>query len=101
MQLNNHIEGTGMRLDKFLKVSRLVKRRTLAKELCDQGRIKLNGRMAKPGAQVSAGDQLLILYGQKEVVVQINHLDESPRKEEAKELYTVISEQLLTDSDPV
>jgi ribosomal 50S subunit-recycling heat shock protein len=84
-----------------LKVSRLVKRRTLAKELCDQGRIKLNGRMAKPGAQVSAGDQLLILYGQKEVVVQINHLDESPRKEEAKELYTVISEQLLTDSDPV
>ncbi|MDQ0340647.1 ribosomal 50S subunit-recycling heat shock protein [Caldalkalibacillus uzonensis] len=86
-----------MRLDKFLKVSRLIKRRTLAKELCDQGRIKVNGRTAKAGTQVAAGDELYIRFGQKAVTVTINQLKESPRKEEAQELYTIVSEERIDD----
>ncbi len=82
-----------MRLDKFLKVSRLIKRRTVAKEVSEQGRIWINGREAKASSTVKIGDELEIQYGQKIVTVRIERLAESTRKDEAGELYTVIKEE--------
>lgn len=91
-----------MRLDKFLKVSRLVKRRTLAKELCDQGRVAVNGRTAKSGTQVAVGDRLTLHFAHKILEVEIQKILESPRKDEASQLYTLVSEQpLQREEDPV
>jgi ribosomal 50S subunit-recycling heat shock protein len=84
-----------MRVDKFLKTSRLVKRRTVAKEVCDQGRVKLNQRPCKASAEVAVGDELTIRFGQKEVTVRIAQLRESVKKEEATELYEVINEVII------
>jgi len=81
-----------MRLDKYLKVSRLIKRRTLAKEVCDQGRIEINERPAKASRNVKIGDQLAIRFGQKIVVVKVEDIKENPRKEEAASLYSLIGE---------
>lgn len=82
-----------MRLDKFLKVSRLIKRRTLAKEVCDQGRITVNGRQAKAGTTLAVGDEMTIRFGQKIVTVSIDDLKTSAKKEETQSMYTVVSEQ--------
>lgn len=81
-----------MRLDKFLKVSRLIKRRTLAKEICDGGRVQVNGNPAKASSTVTLGDKLAIRFGQKRLTVQVNQLKESTRKEEAQDMYSVLSE---------
>jgi ribosomal 50S subunit-recycling heat shock protein len=81
-----------MRLDKYLKVSRLIKRRTLAKEVCDQNRVEINDRPAKASSTVKVGDKLAIRFGQKIVVVRVEDIKENPRKEEAASLYTVIGE---------
>lgn len=82
-----------MRLDKFLKVSRLVKRRTVAKEVCDKGRISINGQVAKAGTNVKSGDQLAIQFGQKLVTVKVNEIKERVKKEEAEAMYTVLREE--------
>ncbi|MEW9111000.1 RNA-binding S4 domain-containing protein [Cytobacillus gottheilii] len=82
-----------MRLDKFLKVSRLIKRRTLAKEVSDQGRISINGIQAKASSNVKVGDVLSIRFGQKLVTVRIDGLQETTRKEEAQELYSILKEE--------
>lgn len=87
--------GSEMRLDKYLKVSRLVKRRTLAKELCDQGRVEINGKIAKAGSVVKRGDQLVIRFGQKLLRVRVEHVQENVRKEEADKLYTLLEEVRL------
>lgn len=79
-----------MRLDKYLKNSRLIKRRTVAKEACDEGRVSINGRTAKAGAEVEVGDEILIQYGTKELKVRVCELLESPRKEEGEKMYQVI-----------
>lgn len=79
-----------MRLDKYLKNSRLIKRRTVAKEACDKGRVSINGRTAKAGAEVEVGDEILIQYGTKELRVCVCELLESPRKEEGEKMYQVI-----------
>lgn len=84
-----------MRLDKFLKVSRLIKRRTLAKEVADQGRIIVNGNIAKASTDVKIGDELSIRFGQKRVTVKIEGLQETVKKEEATNLYTVVKEEKL------
>jgi ribosomal 50S subunit-recycling heat shock protein len=84
-----------MRLDKFLKVSRLIKRRTLAKEVSDQGRILINGKEAKASSNVKADDELTVQFGNKVVVVKINHIQETSKKEEAAEMYTVIKEERI------
>ena len=76
-----------MRLDKFLKVSRLIKRRTVANEACDAGRILVNDRPAKASAQVKAGDVLEIQFGSKSVRVEVLNVQETVKKEEAQELY--------------
>lgn len=84
-----------MRVDKFLKISRLVKRRTLAKEVCDQGRVKLNQRPCKASSVVAVGDYLSIRFGQKEVTVRVERLLDSASKEQANSLYHVVSEDII------
>ncbi|MFA5585113.1 MAG: RNA-binding S4 domain-containing protein [Saccharofermentanales bacterium] len=81
-----------MRLDKFLKVSRIVKRRTVANEMAAAGRIEINGKRAKPGTEVKVGDLLQIGFGQKQVRVRVLQIRESVRKEEAESLYQIIQE---------
>lgn len=76
-----------MRLDKFLKVSRLIKRRTVANEACDAGRVLVNDRPAKASAQIKAGDVLEIQFGSKSVRVEVLNVQETVKKEEAQELY--------------
>lgn len=88
-----------MRLDKFLKVSRLVKRRTLAKEVCDQGRVTINGQVAKSSANVKIGDELIVRYGNKLVTVKVEKLLDTTKKDEAATLYTMIKEEYLPRDD--
>lgn len=80
-----------MRLDKFLKVSRLIKRRTIANEACDAGRVLVNGKVAKASAAVNTGDIIEIQFGTKAVKVQVLDVQETTKKDEAKELYKYIS----------
>ncbi|GIN64476.1 hypothetical protein J27TS8_44690 [Robertmurraya siralis] len=82
-----------MRLDKFLKVSRLIKRRTLAKEVSEQGRITINGQVAKASSTVKVGDELAVRFGQKLVTVKIERLQETVRKEDAAAMYSVVKEE--------
>lgn len=82
-----------MRLDKFLKVSRIIKRRTVANEAASAGRISVNGRQAKPATDVNVGDQLDILMGGKHIYVRVDATPEFTRKEDADKMYTVIAEE--------
>ncbi|MBW7477409.1 RNA-binding S4 domain-containing protein [Paenibacillus oenotherae] len=82
-----------MRLDKFLKVSRLIKRRTVAKDVSDQGRVWVNGREAKASSTVKAGDELKIQFGQKIVTVRVERITETTKKDEASGMYTLLSEE--------
>src|SRR5699024_757484 len=86
-------ELCSMRLDKFLKITRLIKRRTLAKEVADQGRITINGNKAKASSKVNVGDELTIQYGQKYVTVRVNALKEHVKKDEVDTLYEIINEE--------
>jgi ribosomal 50S subunit-recycling heat shock protein len=86
-----------LRLDKFLKVSRLIKRRTVAKEVSDAGRISINGKVAKASSEVQIGDVVSIRYGQRTVEARILQLLESPRKEAASSMYEIISESDVQD----
>ncbi len=76
-----------MRLDKYLKVSRLIKRRTVANEACDAGRVLVNDKPAKASAAVKAGDIIEILFGTRSVKVEVLSVAETVKKEEAKEMY--------------
>lgn len=80
-----------MRLDKYLKVSRLIKRRTVAKEICDGGKVKINGKVAKAGSEVKIGDKLEIGFGQRQLVAEVLDIKETVRAEEAKNLYKILS----------
>ena len=75
-----------MRLDKFLKVSRLIKRRTVANEACDAGRVLVNGKTAKASQNVKVGDVLEIQFGNKAVKAEILDIKETVKKEEAKDM---------------
>ncbi|NLE70407.1 MAG: RNA-binding S4 domain-containing protein [Clostridiales bacterium] len=81
-----------MRLDKFLKVSRIIKRRTVAKEACDGGRVSVNGRTAKAGAELKEGDVLEIRFGSRLGRYQVVSLKETVRKEAAADMYRVLQE---------
>ena len=85
-----------MRLDKYLKVSRIIKRRTVAKEACDGGRVTVNGRVAKAGAEVKAGDVMEIRFGNRLGRYEITDVREVVRKEEASAMYEVIQEDAET-----
>ena len=76
-----------MRLDKYLKVARLIKRRTGANEACDAGRVMINGKTAKAGTDVKVGDVIEIGFGTRNVKVEVLDVQETTRKEDAKELF--------------
>lgn len=79
-----------MRLDKYLKVSRLIKRRTVANEACDAGRVSVNGRPAKAGTAIKSGDIIEIIFGTSAVKVEVLNTQENVRKEEASDMYRYI-----------
>jgi len=79
-----------MRVDKYLKNSRLIKRRTVAKEACEHGRVSINGNAAKPGTEVKVGDVLLIQFGNRQMQVKIKEIYEAPKKDEASGMYDIM-----------
>lgn len=84
-----------MRIDKFLKVSRLIRRRTLAKEVTDQGRVEINGVVAKASTPVKVGDTIAIQFGQKVVTVKVDMIKDTTKKDEAASMYTVVKEEMI------
>ena len=81
-----------MRLDKFLKVSRIIKRRTVANDVCDCGRVTVNGKDAKPGVKLKIGDIVRIRFGNGEVAFKVLALTETVRKEDASSMYELLEE---------
>ena len=81
-----------MRLDKYLKVSRIIRRRTVANEACSSGRVMLNDRIAKPGAEVKPGDRISIRFGEHIGYYEILLVSETVRKENAPDMYRILSE---------
>ncbi len=79
-----------MRLDKYLKNSRLIKRRTVAKEACDGGRVSVNDKVAKAGTEIELGDIIHIAFGNSSITVKVKEVIESPRKEDAQDMYEII-----------
>ncbi|MCR5706435.1 MAG: RNA-binding S4 domain-containing protein [Acholeplasmatales bacterium] len=88
-----------MRLDKFLKVSRVIKRRTLAKEVASDERILLNDKIAKPSSQLKPGDIITILFGNKEVKIRVLELLDSTKKADTDKMYELISERKINPAD--
>ncbi|AKG36932.1 MULTISPECIES: RNA-binding S4 domain-containing protein [Paenibacillus] len=88
-----------MRLDKFLKVSRLIKRRTVAKDVSEQGRVLINGKESKPSSSVKIGDEITVQFGQKLVTVRVEKLVETTRKDEAAGMYTLLREEPIAKSN--
>jgi ribosomal 50S subunit-recycling heat shock protein len=78
-----------MRLDKYLKVSRLIKRRTLANEACESGRVTVNGKTAKPGTDVKVGDVISIRFGNSLTAVEVTSVAEHVSKADSKEMYVI------------
>lgn len=76
-----------MRVDKFLKVSRIIKRRTIANEACDAGRVSINGKVAKAGADVNVGDVIEIKFGNNTTKIEVLSLNEAVKKEDAQAMY--------------
>lgn len=79
-----------MRLDKYLKVSRLIKRRTVANEACDSGRVSINGKTAKASVDVKVGDVIEIHFGDKTVKVMVIDIIETTKKDDAKDMYKYV-----------
>ena len=88
-----------MRLDKYLKVSRIIKRRTVAKEACDGGRVTVNSRVAKAGTDVKVGDELTIRFGNRIGKYEITDVSEVVRKENAAQMYRVLEEDEATRAE--
>lgn len=86
-----------MRLDKYLKISRIIKRRSVAKDISDQGRILVNGKVAKSSTNVSIGDELVINFGNKTLTVKILDIKDTTKKNEAQDLFEVIAEEYKED----
>lgn len=88
-----------MRLDKYLKVSRIIKRRTVANEACAGGRVMLNQKIAKPGTEVKPGDRISIRFGEHLGQYEILSITETVRKEQASSMYRVISEDAAMSAE--
>ena len=84
-----------MRIDKFLKVSRLVLRREVAKKLCDDGDVVLNGKAAKPSSEINPGDTLVLSLGRRKVTVTIKEVRPFASKADASSLYEIISDESI------
>ena len=86
-----------MRLDKFLKVARILKRRTVSKELAANQRVIVNGRIAKPSTDIKAGDIIEVIFGQRSLTVRVLEVRDVVRKNEASDLYEVVEEKYLEE----
>ena len=86
-----------MRLDKFLKVARILKRRTVSKELAANQRVIVNGRIAKPSTDIKAGDSIEVIFGQRSLTVRVLEVKDIVRKNEASDLYEVVEEKYLEE----
>ncbi len=86
-----------MRLDKYLKVARILKRRTVSKELAANQRVVINGKIAKPSTEVNPGDIIEITFGQKCLVVKVLEVKETVRKNEASVLYEIVEERIVEE----
>lgn len=84
-----------MRLDKFLKVSRIIKRRTIAKEIADNGRIEVNNSLAKASTNLEEGDIISIQFGNKLLIVKVLELNSSTKKEDAQNMFEIIEEKRI------
>ncbi len=82
-----------MRIDKFLKVSRIIKRRSVAKEISDNGRVEINGRIAKSSSNVKIDDMVKIHFGNKKVTIKVKELLNSTKKEDANSMFELINEE--------
>lgn len=89
-----------MRLDKFLKITRLIKRRTIAKEVIEQDVVYVNGRLAKPSKEVQVGDEIRLILGKKELTIRVMSLPATSLKKDTKEMYEVLSLKVLNPSQP-
>lgn len=79
-----------MRIDKYLKNARIIKRRTVAKEACEQGRVLVNGKTAKPGTETAVGDEIEIIFGSKPMKIKVEKILEHVTKDAYKEMYSII-----------
>lgn len=87
--------GGSMRLDKYLKVSRIIKRRPVAKEVADKGRIKINGVLGKSSTDLKLNDQIEIRFGNKLLTVRVLEMKDSTKKEDAQKMYEILSEKRI------
>ena len=79
-----------MRLDKYLKVSRIIKRRTVAKEACESGRVSINGKVAKPSNEIKEGDIIEIIFANRKLKAKIINISEHVKKDDAKDMYIIL-----------
>ena len=92
-----YVRGDSMRLDKYLKVSRIIKRRPVAKEVADKGRIKVNGVLAKSSTDLKVNDQIEVRCGNKVLTVKVLEMLDSTKKEDASKMYEIISETRIEE----
>lgn len=88
-----------MRLDKYLKVSRIIKRRTVAKEACESGRVSINSKVAKPGTEIKENDIIEIRYASKVLKAKITSVMEHVKKDDAKAMYEILVGEEDTDEE--
>ena len=84
-----------MRIDKWLKVSRILKRRTISQELAKNDRVEINGKMVKPSTEVHVGDEVSVRFGSRRITVRVNSVEEVKRKQEASEMYEILKEEYV------
>ena len=92
-----YVRGDSMRLDKYLKVSRIIKRRPVAKEVADKGRIKVNGVLAKSSTDLKVDDQIEVRFGNKVLTVKVLEMLDSTKKEDASKMCEIISETRIEE----
>ena len=92
-----YVRGDSMRLDKYLKVSRIIKRRPVAQEVADKGRIKVNGVLAKSSTDLKVNDQIEVRFGNKVLTVKVLEMLDSTKKEDASKMYEIISETRIEE----
>ena len=88
-----------MRLDKYLKVARILKRRSVSKELADSQRVYVNGRIAKPSTEIKVGDEIQILFGNRELRVRVRAIEKQVNKSAAAELFEIIEERRIVQNE--
>lgn len=88
-----------MRLDKYLKVARILKRRSVSKELADTERVYVNGRIAKPSTDIKLGDEIRILFGNREITVRVTMIQKQVSKAEAGTMFDILEEKFIKKAD--